>query len=811
MSILLAKVWSDISGHKLRTALVVLSIAIGVTAVGAIFGIVDQLIGGMDAAHVDSNPAHVQIWTNGAITQPTLERLRKLPGVESIEASTSLTVRYRSADGGPWRSGSVFIADDYRRITMDKLTLTGGDWPTAAAAAVERSTDRHLGFHIGDRVMFSTDLTTFSTRETAGRVRTVTLGGRARHPFIPTPLLGGPAYFLMNADMAEDVFGIARGNYNTLFVRVAPYSQGQAERVADAMRKTLGQENVRISVVLHREPDKHWGRPIVEGITFVLQLMALSALLASSIIVTNTMNALIAEQIYQIGIIKAIGGKSLSVIAMYAVSVLIYGIVAFIIAAPLGALAAFFATQSFLDLFNIAHDEFIVSPRAIGLQALCAFAAPLLAAFAPILRAGRTTVREALASYGLSGAGAGASQLAARITGALPPVLALAVGSAFRRIGRLLLTQGVLIIAGAMFITGISLAGSVNATLDAQYALRDYDLGLEVGGLTDEGTLRRAAQSVPGVAGYELRLFDIGALFRRNDDTKGAGIGMLLEGVPSGSRFYIPPLIAGRWLGASDQAEIVVHKAFADEHGVALGDWVKTDLGALGLHEWRVVGVFAEAFRSNTNIGPNSVYVSQSLLWRRTGLRNAGNRIYVRTTPGADIDALLERLTSVLEEKGVTLDVFESKTLRDDRAASQRQADIPINMFFMLATTMAAVGGIGLMGALAIGVIERGKEIGVLRAIGATSLRIAGLFTAEALIQGVLSWMIAAPLSLLIAERLARKLGQIMLKMDLTFAYSDVAAGVWLAIVLVTALAAAIIPARNANRISVRASLDYAS
>lgn len=159
----------------------------------------------------------------------------------------------------------------------------------------------------------------------------------------------------------------------------------------------------------------------------------------------------------------------------------------------------------------------------------------------------------------------------------------------------------------------------------------------------------------------------------------------------------------------------------------------------------------------------------------------------------------------------MTLDVFESKTLTDDRAASQSQADIPVNMFFMLAATMAAVGGIGLMGALAIGVIERGKEIGVLRAVGATSSRIAGLFVAEALLQSVLSWMIAAPLSLLIAERLSRELGQIMLKMDLAFRYSTIAAALWLAIVLITALAAAIIPARNANRISVRAALDYAS
>lgn len=811
MGILLSKVRADITSHKLRSLLVVLSIAIGVSAVGMIFGIVDQLIGGMDAAHANSNPAHVQIWTYEPVLRPTLERLRKLPGITTVEGANTLTVRYRRAEGGPWQSGSVFIADDYRQITLDKLTLTGGALPSANAAAVERSTDRHLSFHIGDRVMFSTDLETFSTRETTGNVRTVTLGGRMRHPFIPTPLLGGPAYFLMNAEMAEDVFGIARGSYNALFIQITPYSQENAERVAGEVRKALGQEDARISVVLYREPEKHWGRPIVEGITFVLRLMALAALLASSIIVTNTMNALVAEQVYQIGIIKAIGGRSGTVIAMYAAAVLFYGAAAFVIAAPVGALGAFFATQSFLDLFNIAHDDFVISPNAIALQALCAFVTPLLAAFAPILRAGRTTVREALASYGLSGASAHASHLAARLTGLLPPVLALAIGSAFRRLGRLALTQGVLIIAGAMFITGVSLANSVNGTLDEQYALRKYDLGIELPELTDEGTIRRALQSERGVSAYELRFFNVGALYRKQDDTDGAGIGMLIEGVPDGSAFYVPPLVAGRWLNGGDTPEIVVHKHFADEHGLKIGDTVKTDLGALGLHEWTVSGIFNEAFRSNTNINPHPVYVSQQVLWRRTALRNAGNRVYVKLAPGSDPEAVLEKLKTTLEDKGVTIDVFESKTMLADREASQSQADIPVSMFFMLAVTMAAVGGIGLMGALAIGVIERGKEIGVLRALGATSGRIAGLFVAEALLQSLLSWVIAAPLSVLLAERLSRELGQIMLKMDLAFRYSDAAAGIWLAIVVVTALAAAIIPARNANRISVRASLDYAS
>ena len=69
-------------------------------------------------------------------------------------------------------------------------------------------------------------------------------------------------------------------------------------------------------------------------------------------------------------------------------------------------------------------------------------------------------------------------------------------------------------------------------------------------------------------------------------------------------------------------------------------------------------------------------------------------------------------------------------------------------MMLALSVIVALVGGIALMGALSIGVIERTKEIGVLRAVGARSSTILGIFMMEGLLQGLMSWCIAAPLSL---------------------------------------------------------------
>jgi putative ABC transport system permease protein len=131
-------------------------------------------------------------------------------------------------------------------------------------------------------------------------------------------------------------------------------------------------------------------------------------------------------------------------------------------------------------------------------------------------------------------------------------------------------------------------------------------------------------------------------------------------------------------------------------------------------------------------------------------------------------------------------------------------------MLMGLSIIVAAVGGIALMGALSIAVVERTKEIGVLRAIGARSRTILGIFMMEGLLQGMLSWIIAVPLSLLVSPLIARALGQAMFGATLDFRFAWSAVGVWLVLILVISAVASILPARGATRISVRDSLAYA-
>jgi putative ABC transport system permease protein len=122
---------------------------------------------------------------------------------------------------------------------------------------------------------------------------------------------------------------------------------------------------------------------------------------------------------------------------------------------------------------------------------------------------------------------------------------------------------------------------------------------------------------------------------------------------------------------------------------------------------------------------------------------------------------------------------------------------------------VAVVGGIGLMGSLSIGVIERTKEIGMMRALGALSRNILGMFVLEGILQGLISWIVAVPLSMVVAPKLADALALTMFQSKMDYMFNYPAALIWLAVILVISVLASLIPARNAARINVRQSLSY--
>jgi putative ABC transport system permease protein len=109
---------------------------------------------------------------------------------------------------------------------------------------------------------------------------------------------------------------------------------------------------------------------------------------------------------------------------------------------------------------------------------------------------------------------------------------------------------------------------------------------------------------------------------------------------------------------------------------------------------------------------------------------------------------------------------------------------------------------------MSINVLERSKEIGVMRAIGAPSSTLVGIFVVEGMIVGLLSAAIAIPFSFPVAWLFAEAVGQAMLiKMD--FCYSAAGLLLWLLIVVALSSLASLWPAVRAAQLSVRETLAY--
>jgi putative ABC transport system permease protein len=800
MGVIWHKIWFDLWHNKTRTTLAVLSIAAGVFAVGAIFGMSDMLLTNMDASHRAVLPTHINVVLESPVKRETILSIKDVPGVEDVEPYNSVSILYKLHPEDDWRPGVIQMRDNYDAQKYELLQLRGGHWPSGKnEVGIERMAAQFLGSGIGDSVIFKIN----------EKERVIPITGLIRHPFVPPPQFQDLAFFFMGSEGMERL-DIPAGMFGNFYVRVTPYSSDYSKEVATTIKEKLAKQDIRVAGFVYEDPDKHWGRTFFDGITLVQEILAVICVIISAILVYNTLSNLITQQTDQIGILKAIGGKTGTIVGVYLFSTLVYGVLAFLIALPLGMLVAFVLSKSLLNLFNIDFDQFQVSRQAVTFQAVSALAAPLLAGLPPILNGARITVRQAIASYGLGG-DYHSGRLDHIIEGIgqrwLPSYYATSLGNMFRHKGRLLMTQLVLVAAGSAFLMVMSLNSSLALTLDNFFKRQDYETMLQLGKNERVDQVENLAKSVAGVEDVELWLVQSASMFVEGQLVKEAGVGTNIKGVPEGSDFYKPLMVAGRWFAPGDGSAAVLSRDTAKKNNIKVGDRVTLNLGEMGKDEWRVIGFYEPVFVGAYN--SDSIYVPQSALYKTTKKYNLGSVLLVRTTStkGEFTAEVTKDLKDLFESKNMK--VVDSQTQAALRSTNEWQFSIVTSMLLALSIIVAIVGGIALMGALSIGVIERTKEIGVLRAIGARSPMILGIFVMEGILQGGLSWIISIPLSFLASPPVADALGHKMFGATLDFQYNWPAVIIWLGIILGVSALASFLPARGATRISVRDSLAY--
>jgi len=121
---------------------------------------------------------------------------------------------------------------------------------------------------------------------------------------------------------------------------------------------------------------------------------------------------------------------------------------------------------------------------------------------------------------------------------------------------------------------------------------------------------------------------------------------------------------------------------------------------------------------------------------------------------------------------------------------------------------VSIIGSLGLAGTLAINVVERTREIGILRALGATNWTISRIILVEALLLSLIAWLISTLLSIPVSSFLIYVI-ELLTDEPLPYTFATASLLGWLGVMLFLASLASIVPARNATRIAVREALVY--
>ncbi len=786
------KVLRDLWGNKARTLLVVLSIAVGILAVGMIAGSRDLFTRELRAAWASSHPPSAVLYT-APFQEELIWTVQKMPGVAEADARRSIWLRFKtSPQAEEWRTLVLYVYPDYEEIRVQRVWAEHGAWPPPEREVViERASLEWMGVQEGDPIWVEAPNGKVRELRVAGTAHDVSQmaaswNDRAAGYIVVETVewLGLPSFFdelaiVVTADHLEDAVTVTK-------------------QVRTAVEKT----GLVVGGLWITTPGEHPAEQVVQPILMLLGALGLMSLLLSGFLVINTLQALLAQQIRQIGIMKAVGGRNGQIMGLYYAMVLTFCLLALGIGVPLGAVGARAICSYIAGILNFDIEHFRIPPQVLLLEVAIGLLVPLLAALYPILSGARLSAREAMSNYGLGKNHFGRGildRLLERVRGLSRPMM-LSLRNTFRRKGRLVLTLTTLTLGGAIFIAVFTVRVCLLLTLDDMFDYVDYDalIGFRQNYRIDQ--IEREALKVPGVVAAEAWRFD-GARRIRPDGTEGQG--MEIRAHRADSKLVHPTLVDGRWLLPEDENAVVVNTyLLKEEPDIQVGDDI-----VLKIQDeettWRVVGIV-----KGTSPYPmahmNLPYFSRI----QGGVGRAG--VVFVVTEQHD-PAAQARVGKALEEQYETIgfQVSWMQTSDSERARAESQFSVLIMFLLIMAILLAGVGGIGLMGTMSLNVLERTREIGVMRAIGASDGAVLKIVIVEGVLIGWLSWAIGAVVAFPLSKILSSMVGMMVMNTTLSYTYSTDGLMLWLGVVTVLAVLASAWPARSASRVTVRDVLAY--
>lgn len=662
---------------------------------------------------------------------------------------------------------------DLQHVALEPFQLLDGHWPGAGEVLMEHGDLELQSFKIGDSIAVMTP-SGFQTLRVAGTVRTLGLGD--------VIYTGARAY--MHLEDLNQLAGYKGVNDLQVKVRDTTTLDTTGQNLS-ALLRAQG-----ITILSSSTTANPYDPNYTNGLFVIMRALAIIALVLTAFLIINTVSTLVTEQIPIIGTMKAIGASRTTVIRGYLFSVAIYGIVGTALGIGLGMVGGQEFTQFLANLAILDLGPFRWSWGAILVSVAVGLGIPLFAAIIPLWTGTSITVRTALSGYGLTPQGSRQRQS----RGWISQTTWLGLRSIFRRRGRAILTLMALAASATAFLAVQTTTTSVSATLDQRFSQYNADVFLA---LNPEpyAAVQAQVHHTANIARVER--------FEQQPVTSPWGA-LVLTGIEPDSQLYHIHVISGRWLIPGELHALVISDATARKTGLKPGDTIALHTASAAA-TWRIVGEDHDTSGSVGTVGVSVTTIDNLHAFDQlpsdltTSLLVQGQD---RST--AAINELAANLDTNLSQAGLNPAI---STKQENIQLNQAQIQILYVLLYAVAGIVALVGILGLANTLTTAVLERRREIGILRSMGASGWRVARVFLVEGLALAGMAWGIGVILGLPVAYGFVSLISQVFFSLD--FSFSPVAIVTMLIFTLIIAIIASVGPALSAAHARVATILRY--
>lgn len=796
------KLLRDFRASLGRSVTLILVLALGTTVFSASFGAYGVLSREIRQAYVETVPASATLEVPG-VSREVVERVQTRADIAAATRRGTLHARFRTAPDQAWGNALVFVADDFTQLPMANLRhQRGASSPGADTVLIERSALPLLGGDVGE---------SFELSLPGGNTQVVSISGVVHEAALAPANTHASLYLYASPELARALGAATVFDELRIVVAEGADDARSIEHTVQALARWLAEQGLgQVHEVRIPPPGRHPHQSQMTAVLVLLVIFAGLVFIMSVLLAAAMLTSLLARQVREIGVLKTLGATRAMLTRGYLTAMALLAVVSVSLAwlpARLGTRAWSRAVAQLLnfDLKDVAVPVWI---DVVTLGA--ALVIPLAAALPSILRATRVSVISTLRDFGINDSrnleSSGFWERISRIPRVSNWALVYALRNVVRLRRKLALSVALFAVSGSVAIAAVSVADAWQAWSTRLHAEQVYDLEVT---LTDSEHLADARQRLlrlPSVVAVEPWLVAPTAFVipgqvpvRRTypDDAHGA---FTLVAPPPDTSMLGVTVTAGDWLKPDESDGLVLNQTVPGQAAIPVGARVTLALEGETLG-FRVVGKIEQV-----GVGATA-YVNAATLGRVHAAGSLAGHLRVRANTPQAVASLVSEVEDALSDGPAR--VSEVMTLGVYENAMVAHFDILVRALFALAALTAVVGTLGLGSTVAVNVLERTRELGVIRAMGATADDARRLVLTEGLLVGGISLLLAVAMGVALAWGLGSVIGRMSFALPLPLTPSVAAIGGWSLTVVFLAAVASVLPARRAAQITVREAVNH--